>query len=314
MAEAKDPKVVNRAQSAAQDRVTRGARSRLIISGMVLAAFWGALLYDYWPALLPAALRLFNSARSVGAQTLESPYFEVHNNSAASEDQVRSLVKTLEQQYKAIRAYTQTKPAGKLQVLLVDGSGPALVDGSQMVISYDNGLMDIDLAPLYLAVLIQGIPVDLTGGLVPGGGQSLQVVEAAGLGDGLIRQPLDAWTVLLRQSNAYVPLEEAWIVTMPNNDDGYYLLMRAMLESGSFMGWFSTQYGLDAAQRVARGEGVDAASGKSFGENEAEWLQWLDQQKIQPQACDAAIPQETLFRLICRKLDEAYNRPINHST
>jgi hypothetical protein len=70
------------------------------------------------------------------------------------------------------------------------------------------------------------------------------------------------------------------------------------------MGWFTRQYGLEASQRVARGEGVDVVSGRSLAQNEADWLRWLDQKNIQPKPCEEAIPQDHIFRLVCRKLAE----------
>ncbi len=294
-------------RSIARVKNNRDGNIRLMISGVILAVFWGAVLYNYWPALVPAGLRLLNTARTVGAATMESSDFEVHNNSDASDSQIQTMVNTFQKQYQAISKYTKTKPKSKLQLLVVNGHGPALVDGEQIVINYDKGLVDTELVPLYLAVLTQNIPINPSGGLIPAGGEALHVVEAAGLGNPLIRQPLDSWAALIRQSKAYVPLDEAWQATMPNSDEGYYLLMRGMLESGSFMGWFSAKYGLDAAQRVARGEDIQAASGKTLGANEKEWLQGLDHQKTRPKACDTVIPEDSLFRLLCKKLPAAQN-------
>jgi len=304
MMDKQDPQVMTRAKAQAKERDTEGAVKRLIVSGIVLTIFFGALLYDYWPSLVPAVLRLFNSARSVGATTTESRYFEVHNNSDASEGQVGLVMKTLEKQYEAISAYTRSKPAARLPVLVVNGRGPAVIDGSQLVINYDNGQMDIDLAPFFLVIMVQQIEINTAGEIVPLGGQALQVVEAAGLGEALIRQPLDSWAVLLRQNKAYIPLDEAWKVQLPNHDNGYYDLLRALLETGSFMRWFTEEYGLDAAQQVARGEAVENVTGKSLSENETEWLKLLDEQKIEPKSCDVVIPQDTMFSLLCRKLNE----------
>jgi hypothetical protein len=270
---------------------------------VILVIFFGALFSDYWPVLAPAGLRLFNSARSVGATAWQSKYFEVHNNSDASDGQVSLMVKTLEKQYEAIRAYTRFSPPGRLEVLVVNGHSPAMIDGSQLVINYNSGSMDMTLAPFFLTVMIEQIDVDLSGKIVPLGGQALQVVEASGLGSPLIRQPLDDWAVLLRQEKAYLPLEDAWKVQMPNDESGYYDLMRAMLETGSFMRWFTTKYGLDAALQVVRGQAVEDVTGKSLTANEAEWLKTLDGQTIEPKACDAVIPTDSLFSLLCKKLD-----------
>jgi hypothetical protein len=282
----------------------RAPASRWIVSGIILVIFFGALLFDYWPSLAPGVLRMFNSARSVGATTTQSKYFVVRNNSQASDSQLAELVQILEKQYAAISAYTRSKPASRLPVLVVDGSGPAMLDGSQLVISYNSGQMNLDLAPFFLVVMVEQVDVDLSGSITPLGGQALQVVEASGLGDGLIRQPLDDWIVLLRQSKAYLPLDQAWKVPMPNSDSGYYDLMRGVLETGSFMRWFTAEYGLEAAQQVARGQAVENVTGKTLQENEAEWLKSLDQQTIQPKACAEVIPNGSLFSLLCKKMTE----------
>lgn len=93
------------------ERPADGAAFRLAVSGIILALFWGAIIYEYWPELASVAMRLFNSARSVGAETIQSQYFEVLNNSNASDRQVRTVVTELETEYKAIIQYMENIPA-----------------------------------------------------------------------------------------------------------------------------------------------------------------------------------------------------------
>lgn len=280
-------------------------RARLIISGIVLAIFWSAILSDYWPSLAPAALRLINTTRAAGAPTMESTHFKVSNNSMASEAQVQEMIRALDKQYAAITRYTRATAPDQLPVLIVNGLGPAVIDGPQIMVNFDNGQIDTSLVPFFLVFLIEEIPINPAGEIAAPGGHALQVVEATGLGDELIRQPLNAWTLLLRQSHAYMPLEEAWKVEAPNDEESLYNLLRAMLESGSFMRWFTAKYGLDTAQRVARGETIENATGKSLAENEAEWLKWLDRQKVHPKPCEEVVPADRFIFIICKELAEA---------
>ena len=275
---------------------------RLIYAVLALALFWGALLVEYWPDLVSAVLRVVNSASSMGAETIESSHFEVRNNSTASEARIRQVVRTLEGQYDAIAEYTGTEPSEKIPVLFKNGKGPALTDGTQLLIDVNNDRADIDLIPMFLVWMIDGIPVDPQDGLVRAGGYALSVLEAADTGDTLIRQPLDNWAVLLRNRNAYLPLEEAWQVVMPSDEEGGYELMRGMLEAGSFMNWFSQQYGHEMARRLASGEPIEDLTGLTLEENEAQWLSALEAQEISPRACHAVIPETSLFYLMCRKL------------
>ena len=277
-------------------------RSRLIVSGVILALFWGAIIYEYWPELVSAAMRLFNSARTVGAESVQSQYFEVLNNSNASDAQVRRVMSTLETQYQAIIQYLEITPEEKLPVLIVNGRGPAMMDGSQLLVNYENGRMDIDLAPLYLVLLVEEMPLNMSDGLVPAGGHALQVIEAAGQGSHLLRQPLDNWTVLLRQQGVYIPLEDAWITPTPDDEKGAALLAHAMLEAGSFMRWYTTQYGLEPAVRLARGEDPESVSGVPLAEMEQQWLVSLEGQSLQPKTCRSAIPEGSVFRIICKTL------------
>ena len=186
--------------------VAREARTRIIISGVILAIFWGALIADYWPDLLSGAMRIFNTMRTVGATEEQSQFFEVRNNSNASVSQVRGVLKKLDSEYGTIIRYTKTDPPNRPKILFVNGRGWTIMDGAELVINYDNGVMDTNLAPLFLVLMSENIQFTPAQGLVAQGGHALQVVEASGLGDSLLRQPLDNWVALLRQENAYVPL------------------------------------------------------------------------------------------------------------
>lgn len=277
---------------------------RIFISFMVLVIFFGAILVDYWSELLPGVLSLLNSARSVGAESVESKVFDVRNSSNATPAQVGKLVNSLENQAAAISQTVNVAPSEKLRVLIVNGRGPALLNGQELVINYADGMMDTDLAPLYLVLMIEGIPLKMDDSLVLLAGYGLHVVEEAGQGSQLIRQPLDSWTVLLQKRNAYLPLEEALRARVPNDESSGYVFIRAMLESGSFMKWFARQSGLDASRALAQGEDIVTLSGKSLAENEAEWLESIStSQTIQPKSCKTIVPQGSLFGILCKGLD-----------
>lgn len=286
----------------ARFRIARTSRARLALSGAVLVIFFSALLVEYWSELVPGFLRLFNATRTLGAETVESENFDVRNNSRASQAQVSGMVRELERQYTAISAYTGQAPPEKLQVLVVDGQGYSLMDGEQVVINYANGRFDTDLAPLFLVFLIEEMPFDLNAGLVLRGGHALQVIEAAGQGEPLLRQPLDAWVVLIREKGAYLPLEEAWLSRVPNDEKSGALFIRAMLESGSFMGWFTGEFGLESARALVQGEDIAALTGKTIDENEAAWLQALEAKAIQPQPCWTVIPRGSFFGILCKDM------------
>jgi hypothetical protein len=129
------------------------------------------------------------------------------------------------------------------------------------------------------------------------------VVEASGLGNRLTGQPVDNWVALIRSRQVYIPLEEAWAMKVPSDDNGAYALLRAMLESGSFMRWVATTYGLDSARLVANGETVEKVTGKTLAENETAWLASLDRRKLHPRPCAAVIPSTSMFSFMCPKLD-----------
>jgi hypothetical protein len=277
-------------------------KRRLIVSGIILTVFYGALLFEYWPDLVPLLLRVTASARAAGAETIETRYFDVLNNSNASVAQIQVVVNALEVQYEAIVAYLEVPPPGKIQVLFVNGSGPALMDGTQLIINYENGLMDIEFTPLFLVWLIEEIPMAQESGFGCSGGYAIQVVEAAGLGESLIRQPLDDWAVLLQDNEAALPLEEAWRAPLPSDEDSAYNLMRSVLLSGSFMGWVREMYGLDTARHFCTGVAAEDLTGRTLAENEIEWLAALNHKAVEPESCEEVIPTDSIFYIMCGKL------------
>jgi hypothetical protein len=280
------------------------SRKRILISCFILTAFFGAIISDYWSELLPGVMYLFNSARSVGAETVESQVFAVRNSSNATQAQVVAVVHTLENQFTAISRYVKMAPTEKLPLLIVNGRGPAMMDGTELVINYSDGVMDTDLAPLFLVLMIEEQPLNMDGGLVVMGGYGLHVVEASDQGKQLTRQTLDSWTVLLRKKNAYLPLEEALNARVPNDELSGYIFIRALLESGSFMKWFTSQYGLDATRAYARGGDIAALTGKALEANETQWLDTIAADaSIHPRSCGSVVPQSSLFRILCMGLD-----------
>jgi hypothetical protein len=118
-----------------------------------------------------------------------------------------------------------------------------------------------------------------------------------------------------------------------------------MLEAGSFMRWYTVQYGMPAAIALAHAESVagsdnpdGADEGAGTGESSANssatgespslgngsslgdspipdgqtladleqlWLKTLDQQHIEPKSCSAVIPRTSLYSLICREMDKS---------
>lgn len=273
-----------------------------ILSALMLIIFFGALITSYWTDLLSTAMRLVDSARAVGAENAESLFFVVRNSSNASPEQVRTLLNTLETQYRAISAYTKMSAPQKLPILIVNGTTPALLDGEQLVINFHDGKMESDLDPLYLVFMNEGLSLNVNAGLAAQTGHALQVVEAAGLGDGLIRQPLDAWVVLIRERKAYIPLDQAWAAPMPMDEQSGYTFFRAALEGGSFMKWFTAQYGLDTARQAAQGQNIAGLAGKPMRDLESAWLKYLDDKPAQPRKCSAVFPMENLFAILCRGL------------
>jgi hypothetical protein len=275
-----------------------------VIAIVVLLLFWSAIGYGFWPELAPRLLGLLRwgqPLRTIGAEEVESQYFEVRDNSDASDRQVQRMIERLEQDYVALTAFLGRQPEGRISVLLTDGSAPAYADRSTLYVFHDQGVISLETAPFFLAYVIAGPP---SGSLFFDLGLAFYAVEETGLAEGLTGQPADAWVVLLQQKGALIPLEEAWSVEMAEDEEGLFDFVRAMVQGGSFVRWLVGAYGWDVVWEVRGGGDLEAALGVPPYEAEADWLAAVAAQDLRPRPCLLAVPGHPVFRGICQQLED----------
>jgi hypothetical protein len=278
---------------------------RTIIAAIVLLAFWSAIGYGFWPELAPRLLGLFRAAqplRGIGAEKVEveSQYFQVRNNSNASERQVQRMIERLEQDYVALAAFLDREPQGRIPVLLTDGNAPAYAERGTLYVFNDQGVVNLDTAPFFLATAIAG---PSSGSLFVDLGLAFYAIEETGMAEGLTGQPADAWVVLLQQKKALMSLEEAWAVDMPDSEEGLFDFFRAMVEGGSFARWVVERRGWGAAWELRAGGDLEGAIGASLYEVEEEWLTAIGSLDLNPKPCLLAVPGNPVFRGVCRQLE-----------
>ncbi len=279
--------------------------ARTLIALAVFLAFLGAVAYTSWPQIVPGAFHLVQSVRAIGAEKVESRYFDVSNNSDAGQTQVNFMVRTLEADYEAIDAFLG--PMGgqnRIPVLLTNGSGPALADGIQLNVFYDRGVINVDSAPFFLVLLGDGKPVTLDRDLFVQAAFSLYVVEEVGRAQGLIGQPTDAWVELFRRQGALLPLSQAWTIGVPTDEESAYEAARAAVEGASFMRWVTRTYGLQAARNLRNGMSPEEVTGLALEEAEKKWLDAIAVQNIQPKSCLLALPSGSPALSFCRRLGD----------
>jgi hypothetical protein len=276
---------------------------RVALAALALLLFWSAIGYGFWPEFAPRLMGLLRWAqplRAIGAEEVESQYFQVRNNSSASDRQVQRMVEQLEQDYVALTAFLGREPEAPIPVLLTDGSAPAYADRSTLYVFYDHGVISLEAAPFFLAYVIAGPP---SNSLFFDLGLSFYAVEETGLAGGLTGQPADAWVVLLQQKEALIPLEEAWSVEMAEDEEGLFDFFRAMVEGGSFVRWLVGTYGWDVVWEVRGGGDLEAATGVPLHQAEADWLAAIAAQDLSPKPCLLAVPGHPVFRGICQQLE-----------
>jgi hypothetical protein len=276
---------------------------RTIAALAILLAFWGAVGYTFWPEIAPGMLRVVQAARGIGAQEIESRYLHVRNRSSASEAQVRAAVQALEADYESIRAYLGDPSDYAIPVWIVDGSGPALTDGTCLNVFYDGQAIALDAAPLFMALLWEGDLSLPDMNLFAHVGSALYVVEEIGSAGPLIGQPTDAWVALFQRQGSLIPLSEAWAVTLPDSEKELARLLRAALEGGSFMRWVAEKDGWEAVQDLRNGLHVTQVTGLSLAEAEQAWLASVMARALQPQPCAQAIPASSSLHSFCRYLE-----------
>jgi hypothetical protein len=276
---------------------------RTIIALVVLLIFWSAVGYTFWPDLMPGLLWTVQSARSIGADTVASQYFEIRNNSDASDAQVNYILKTLEADYQAVLELLNHLPGEPIPVVLTNGQGPAIFDGAQFNIFYDNGVINLDTAPFFMPLAIESKPPTPEMNLFVEVGFAIYVAEEIGRAEVLTGQSADSWVTLLRQKGAFLPLSEAWEITLPENETDAFDLLRALVEGGSFMRWIVDTYGLDAAQALRNGQRLEDVTGLYFDQAQADWLVVLDKAELSPKSCKLALSRTRFLWPFCDQLE-----------
>jgi hypothetical protein len=274
---------------------------RAAIACALLVAFWGAIGYTFWPEIVPGLLRVVQSARGLGAQEIESRYFYVRDRSSADQARIRTAVQTLEADYEAIQAYLGGSSGYPIPVLITDGPGPSLTDGTRLDLFYDGQAIDLGPAPFFLVLLWEGDLSLPDMNLFVQAGAAVHVVEEIGRARPLIGQSTDAWVALFRQRGTLLPLSEAWKVELAGDD--LPQLLRASLESGSFMRWVADGYGREAVQDLRNGLSVEDVTGLSIDEAEQAWLASVAAKALHPQPCAQAVPERSFLHGFCGQLE-----------
>lgn len=284
-------------------RAARATRAAVALIALLL--FWGAIAYSYWPELLPTVLRLAGAMRGIGAREVDSAFFEVRDNSTAGEAQVRAAVDELETQYAAIQRFTGREPAAaaRIAVLIANGSGPALTDGTSLTLAYDGRSFDLSTAPFFLALLSEG---DLS---LPGmspfveGGYAVYVAEEIGRAEDLLGQPADAWVTLFVRNGSLLPLSEAWAAQLPETEKALPGFLRAVVQGGSFVRWVAETQGLETVEALRSGLSLEDALGLSVADAERAWLASVAARDIAPLPCVQALPPGSFLRPYCGQIE-----------
>jgi hypothetical protein len=288
---------------AVRDSVDKGGLVRTAFALLALLGFWGALARAYWPEILPAVLRLAQSARGAGAVQVESAYLAVRNSSSADDALVRQAVAQLEADYVAIEAFLGGEPGHRIPVLIADGAGPAFTDGARLSLFYDGKGIDLVTAPLLLVALREGT-LSMGGiRLFLEGGFAVYVAEEIGRAQPLLGQSSDAWVAWLQQNGTLLPLADAWSTELPQRERDMPDAIRALLQGGSFLRWVAGAHGTGAVQGLRNGIGLQEATGMSFVEAERAWLGAVALRAPHPEPCARVVPDGSILRGFCGKLD-----------
>jgi hypothetical protein len=270
---------------------------------IVLLAFWIALARTFWPEILPVLLRLAQSARGTDAARVESVHLDVRNNSSADQALLHRTISQLDLEYEAIQAFLNRESDYRIPVLITDGSGPALTDGVQLIVYHRDGIVNLDTAPFWLAILGEG---DLSGSqldLFVEGGFAVYVVEEIGRARPLLGQSANAWVALWRQQGTLLPLADAWTLDVPTNQREMGNALCALLEAGSFVRWVADTYGLETVQALRDGISLEEAAGLSLAEAEKGWLNAVATRELGPLPCQQAVPDSSFLHAFCDRLD-----------
>jgi hypothetical protein len=229
--------------------------------------------------------------------------FRYYPGTAAERDIERIKVEAEEALVKASAYISPTEPVSITTYLVprVFWQGGAAYDGSTLLISYtDRNYTGISLSLYLLHESVHALAHGLVaeggdvGGLI---GEGIAVHSTGGhYGD----EPIDAWTMVLRDSDRFVPLCRLRATFFEQQHEIAYL------QGASFVGYLIRAYGLPAFRTfygeepgvperarsdadtwcAEEAERVVAGIGKTYGELEREWLAYLD--TVEPTEAEAA--------------------------
>jgi hypothetical protein len=278
---------------------------RTVLAAAVLLVFWGLLVYAYWPEIVPALLRAFQSARGVGATEIESAYLDVRNNSSADQAAVRKAVAQLEADYVAIQSFLGRESDHPVPVLIANGAGPAFTDGARLNVFYDGQGMDLSTAPFFLVPLSEGSLSVADLNLFVEGGFAIYVAEETGRALPLLGQSADAWVTWFRQNGGLAPLADAQrlgAIVLPRRERDVPDAVRVLLQGGSFVRWVAEVYGLDSVQDLRAGASLADVTELSLPEAEHAWLEAVSAKALRPEPCARVVPAGSALRRFCDEL------------
>lgn len=278
--------------------------ARTVIALVVLFTFWGAIAYSFRADFTPTVVKesepiVVPLIQDVDGERFESHYFIVRNASAASDEQVEASIEALETDYEVILAYQNLKPGIPIQVVIADGTLPALAYGSQLNLFYDHGVIHLDAAPIFLTLFSQDKTFSPDINLFIALGFALYLAEETQLAQGL-GQSSDAWVEILRQQDALLSFDQAWEVKPPTTEDELYNFVRALVQGGSFIRWVADIYGPDTVQALLNGERLEDVTGLFFHEAEEDWLTALQAKDVTAVSCDSTVFDNHFVRTICQ--------------
>ncbi|MBN1640461.1 MAG: hypothetical protein JXA09_04430 [Anaerolineae bacterium] len=271
-----------------------GPYGRALLAGLVVLVFWAGLARTLEPPYAPTLPHVWGATKQAGAQDVPSAHLEVRNCSSADPALVEEVVARLEDDRRAIVSYLGREMSYRVPVLIVDGSGPALTDGLQLIVYHDEGSVDLATAPVLLAALGEG-SLSMPGlSVFLEGAYAVYVAEEAGRTADLLGQSTDTWVAVMRRAGTLLPLSKCLAVGIPRSKAQGADVVRAWLQGASLMRWLSDAYGEGALMALRDGQSLEELTALPIARIEEEWLYSVADPATSLSCMEAAPPASPL--------------------